>query len=340
MLVLLGMLGDKNLEIGGTLLQSISSCLATLEFFLLQRQRHPVLSSMVIADKHKSANNDDKIGPVEAIANILGISDINSINPNDNFGDVGMDSLMATEIKQTLERNYDIILSPQEIRVLTIAKLQELSLTNAKTTKPASETENLNNTLLDDAANNLMIQWPSNELLPKEVLVRLKTKSAKGPALFIVHAVEGLTNAFEFLASEMKRPVWGLQSAGDAPHDTISELAEFYVKTIKKVQKEGPYHVAGYSFGGCVAFEMALQLECIGETVILTLLDGSPEYVLRQTEMIGRIDLAENLTSDSCMKALAYFSIQFNKDLTLTKVSIREYTVYLYLYFLSLFSYT
>jgi fatty acid synthase len=38
-----------------------------------------------------------------------------------------MDSLMGAEIKQTLERNYDLVLSAQEIRGLTFGKLSELA---------------------------------------------------------------------------------------------------------------------------------------------------------------------------------------------------------------------
>lgn len=324
-------MGDNDTEVGGTLPQHMSSCLTTLDIFL--QQPHPVLSSMVLAEKHKS-DDGNKISLVEAVANILGIRDANSVNPNDSLGDVGMDSLMGTEIKQTLERNYDVILSPQEIRNLTIAKLQELSSTSAgkpknlKTESSAATTgTKLNMSLANDM---LLMQWPSNELLPKEALVRLKTKSASGSAMFIVHAIEGLTNALEYVASELERPVWGLQSIEEAPHDTISELAEFYVDIIKKVHKKGPYHVVGYSFGACVALEMALQLETAGEKVILSLIDGSPEYVLRHTEMIGKIDLSKDLTSESCMKALAYFSIQFNRDITFIQVSIPQYILYVF----------
>lgn len=326
---------DQNLEIRGTLLQRISSCLATIDIFL--QQPHPVLSSMVIAEKHKSANDDSMLDLVEAIANILGIKDINTVNPKDTLGDIGMDSLMGTEIKQSLERNYDIVLSLQEIRVLTIAKLRDLSsagATTAKTTTTTTTTKEQQSSVADSstllansASDMLMIQWPSNELLPKEALVRLKTKSANGPALFMVHGIEGLTNALESVAAEMERPVWGLQSVEQAPHDTIPDLTEFYINTIKKVQRKGPYYIAGYSFGGLIALEIALQLESAGEEVILSMLDGSPEYVRWQTEVIGKTDLTQGLTSDSCMKALAYFSIHLNRNVTFVEVSIREYVL-------------
>jgi len=38
-----------------------------------------------------------------------------------------MDSMMAVEIKQSLEREFEVILTAQEIRSLTFARLSELS---------------------------------------------------------------------------------------------------------------------------------------------------------------------------------------------------------------------
>jgi fatty acid synthase len=58
---------------------------------------------------------------------LLGIKDVNTVNAQSTLADLGMDSLMVAEIKQTLERNYDLVLSTQEIRSLTFARLVELS---------------------------------------------------------------------------------------------------------------------------------------------------------------------------------------------------------------------
>jgi fatty acid synthase len=58
---------------------------------------------------------------------VLGIKDVNTVNAQSTLADLGMDSLMGAEIKQTLERNYDLVLSAQEIRSLTFARLLELS---------------------------------------------------------------------------------------------------------------------------------------------------------------------------------------------------------------------
>jgi len=322
------MKGGNDTEVGGTLPQHMSSCLATMDIFL--QQPHPVLASSVLAEKHKT-NDSNKADLVATIANILGVKDVNTINPNNSLADLGMDSLMGTEIKQTLERNYDIVLSAQEIRVLTFAKLQELSSTSGEIVKEQqSLTANTTATASSNVSlNMLLMQWPSNEVLPKQALVRLKTKSSNGPMLFVVHGIEGLVKPLEYVASELERPFWGLQSIEQAPHETISELAEFYVNTIRKVQTKGPYHLAAYSYGTCVAIEMTLQLESAGEKVILSLIDGSLAFVRQQCDMIGKLDEMENITSEGCMKALAYFSIQFNKNINFIQVSICP--IYLFL---------
>lgn len=49
------------------------------------------------------------------------------MNAANTLADLGMDSLMGAEIKQTLERSYDLVLSAQEIRGLTFGRLTELS---------------------------------------------------------------------------------------------------------------------------------------------------------------------------------------------------------------------
>ncbi|KAL6267202.1 hypothetical protein P5V15_000279 [Pogonomyrmex californicus] len=308
------MMGDNDTEVGGTVPQFMSSCLETMDLFL--QQPHPVLSSTVLAEKHKS-DESNKISLIKIIGNILGIKDVNKISPNDTLSDLGMDSLMGTEIKQTLERNYDIMLSPQEIRGLTFAKLQELSSTNVETTKEPLATNAITAADMDMSVNMLLMQWPSDDILPKEAVIRMKTKSSNGPMMFIIPGIEGFVKPLEYIASELERPLWGLQSIEQAPYETIQDLAMYYINIIKKIQKKGPYHLAAYSFGTCVAIEITLQLESAGEKVILSLIDGSVEFVRQQCDMIGKLDVKKHITSEGCMKALAYFSIQFNKKLSL-----------------------
>lgn len=47
------------------------------------------------------------------------------------------------------------------------------------------------------------------------------------------------------------------------PHREITEMASAYVQELLQVQQEGPYRLAGYCFGGVVAYEIVRQLEVL-----------------------------------------------------------------------------
>lgn len=123
--------------------------------------------------------------------------------------------------------------------------------------------------------------------MPTEVLIKLETQApagSKARPLFAVHAIEGFVTALKPLAAKLTVPVYGLQCTKEAPLTSLSDLAAFYIKQIKTVQKTGPYVIIGYSFGASVAFEMVSLLEKAGEKATLVMLDGSPQYVSWYTE--------------------------------------------------------
>jgi thioesterase domain-containing protein len=78
-----------------------------------------------------------------------------------------------------------------------------------------------------------------------------------------------------------ERPFYGLQAPslsevgeGEDNYTTIEGRAAAYLEALRAVQAAGPYFLAGWSFGGVVAFEMAQQLQRAGEKVaLLALLD-------------------------------------------------------------------
>lgn len=106
------------LNIGGTLQQSITSCMTALDIFLTQ-SKAAVVGSMVVAEKGSSGSADT---PVQVVANILGIKDLKSVSLHASLAELGMDSMNAVEIKQTLEREFEIFLTPTDIRTMTFAK--------------------------------------------------------------------------------------------------------------------------------------------------------------------------------------------------------------------------
>jgi thioesterase domain-containing protein len=77
------------------------------------------------------------------------------------------------------------------------------------------------------------------------------------------------------------QPTFALQSpvieGRGLPDRSVTSLARGHVAAIRRVQPVGPYRIAGHSFGGLVAFEMAHQLAAAGEEVaLLGILDSFP----------------------------------------------------------------
>jgi thioesterase domain-containing protein len=86
------------------------------------------------------------------------------------------------------------------------------------------------------------------------------------------------------------QPVFGFQAPGmeegQEPHVSIEEMATAYVQTLRAHQPGGPYALAGYSFGGYVAYEMAQQLLAAGEAVsLLALLDTPAPSVIQRAQL-------------------------------------------------------
>lgn len=68
--------------------------------------------------------------------------------------------------------------------------------------------------------------------MPKEPIVQLPSKLKTGPALFLVHPIEGDVTVLKPLAAQLSCPVWGLQCTSQSPLSSIQRLASFYVQVI------------------------------------------------------------------------------------------------------------
>ena len=125
----------------------------------------------------------------------------------------------------------------------------------------------------------------SSDGKPNPSLIPIQPKGKKSP-LFLVHPTGGSVHWYGDLAQALgeERPVYGLQARGlmgDAPiHKTIEKMAAHYVKEIQTLQPAGPYHLASWSLGVIIAFEMAQQFHSAGEQVsFLGMLDQGPSPV-------------------------------------------------------------
>ncbi|MFT5169342.1 MAG: amino acid adenylation domain-containing protein, partial [Saprospiraceae bacterium] len=181
-------------------------------------------------------------------ADVLGMS---IISRDDDFFELGGHSLIAVNMIATIEK--------QTGKKLPLASLLE----NATIQKLAL-------LLADEHKINRTIN---------SSLVPIKPRGNKTP-IYLVHGAGLHVLMFQTLAANMdsEQPIYALQARGlngeGAPFSRMEEIAAHYISEIEAQNPDGPYALAGYSFGGLIAFEMAKQLEAMGKQVeMLAMLD-------------------------------------------------------------------
>jgi len=102
------------------------------------------------------------------------------------------------------------------------------------------------------------------------------------PPLFLLPGAGGNVIYFHALAQQLEtlRPIYALQAIGldgrTPPLATVDAIAAINIKELERVWPDGPCILAGHSFGGRVAFEMAQQLRRRGREVAMLAMFDTP----------------------------------------------------------------
>lgn len=134
-----------------------------------------------------------------------------------------MDSMMVVEIKQTLEREFEVFLTAQDIRSLNFAKLQEMSSKSGESDKKQGGEAGE-----PIAGLQLLVRLVGNEDLNPDICLKLNKKGdADKGELFLVPGIEGVASVFKILASKLKAPAYCLQlGTNDNTQDSIDAMAD------------------------------------------------------------------------------------------------------------------
>lgn len=277
---------DKiDMEIGGTLQQRISSCLHELDKLLTASDS--VVGSMIVAEKIAGKTSQKNI--IETVMNIMGIRDMKSLSLNTTLSEMGMDSLMAVEIKQTLERDFELSLTPQDLRSLTFHKLQDFS--DARKDK-ASEFVKIR--LAEDSTSgglDFLIRNLGDEANCHLDLLNLQINSDGGnlslntnPKI-IIPGLEGVAGqAWYSLASKLRSQSMVLQLHNTADMILIEIIVDYIIEKLHKfIKPQGKFYIVAYSFGTFVALELVKRFEKLGYNGQMMLIDGAPHFLKQLT---------------------------------------------------------
>lgn len=315
-------MGGNDTEVGGTLPQRISSCMAVLDQFLNQ-PHFTIASSYVKFEKNASkdgaaaaAGGASRPNLVESVGKILGVKDTSAIGGDTSLADLGLDSLMGVEIKQLLERDFDVNLSTREIRLLTIQKLHDINGAEEEESVDSgisSELEQVESPPMTNGVHesSSSSQFDYEHMMPKTTILHLNEVQNGLKPLFIMHPIEGSAVALSNLAKYLPCPVYALQLTVDAPLTSIEKLSSYYLQQIRTIDPAGPYRLAGYSFGAMVALEIANQLkkqhpDQSDIVQSLTLLDGSQRFVEQYTNTYRKVMKLNSPAEEEAMSLCAF----------------------------------
>ncbi|MEE4149196.1 syringopeptin non-ribosomal peptide synthetase SypC, partial [Pseudomonas viridiflava] len=170
------------------------------------------------------------------------VLEVQQVGRHDNFFSLGGHSLMAVRLVSQLVQSGLSVSLADVFQHASVAALASLLVSRAKEVAPQLH----------------------------EQLVPVRTSGSQRP-LFLVHEFTGLDVHFPALAVHIDSdiPVYGLSGIplGQEQLLTMECLATRLLGAMRSVQPHGPYRLAGWSFGGLLAYEIAIQLEGMDEEV-------------------------------------------------------------------------
>ncbi|KAI0121239.1 hypothetical protein BJ170DRAFT_645580 [Xylariales sp. AK1849] len=207
----------------------------------------------------------------ELFAHEFGL-DLESIGVEDSLVDVGVDSIRLLRFKGLLQRKLGL---EREIPI-------GLLLTNPS---------------IRGLAQALSV---GNQTSPYDPVVVLQSGKARTPPIWFIHP--GLGEILVFLNISRyfsDRRVYALRApgfnSGEKMFESIDQMTDVYMDSIRQRQPNGPYILVGYSFGSMIAFETTKKLEAAGREVFMASLNG-PAHIKWRMRQIDWCELFLNLS--------------------------------------------
>jgi thioesterase domain-containing protein len=154
--------------------------------------------------------------------------------------------------------------------------------------------------------------------------------SGTGSPLFCFPGSGGNVGVFQEMATTLPEghPVYGIDIGSFISADeafTIDQLSSFYLDVIREIQRTGPYYFCGYSFGGLVAYEMALRLIEEGDRAnLVALLDAPNPAHLKNISVADSLEFHKTYMVDRLKQ---YGRLLLQADITTIRRKARNFLI-------------
>lgn len=119
-----GLMEDNDkVSFHGLEMQPITSCMEEMDHFLTSSEC--VMSSTQFPYKTITVGTENKESAIDFLFKMLGL-DISNVDDESILSDIGVDSMLATEIRQVLCRDYKVNLTLKEVRSKKLSEMREI----------------------------------------------------------------------------------------------------------------------------------------------------------------------------------------------------------------------
>lgn len=217
-----------------------------------QKDNGNIISTLTKKEEAKDDPQGTSIGLLNEIKTLLseqsGFS-VDELNETSHFANLGFDSLFLAQFARNLEKKYKISIAFRQL-IQDYTDIRSLcdyiaSFNHKEVANGEPEAKKL---------NNLALIQPLGDKIP----------------LFLIFGEEAFSFKPDHFGTDRKFFTYvHLGADGEkVKFEGVDQIATLFLEQLLKAQPTGPYHLGGFSFGGLLAFEIAIRLQELGHKVL------------------------------------------------------------------------
>lgn len=206
---------------------------------------------------------------------------VDELNETSHFANLGFDSLFLAQFARNIERKYKISIAFRQL-IQDYTNIKDLCAYIDSFDHKEIEKEEGS----DKKLNNLALIQPLGDKIP----------------LFLIFGEEAFSFKPDHFGTD--RPFYTYVHLGadgeKVNFQGVDQIATMFLEQLLKARPKGPYHLGGFSFGGILAFEIAVRLQELGHKVLSLIILDCKNPAIKEPQR----DLSDKLLKRNPLKRI------------------------------------